>query len=123
MARLLLDENLPRSTSVALVRAGHDVALVAESCPGADDRRVLALAREQGRVLITLDADFAELVFRYGETAPPAIVYLRLHPIDGSAAGRMVLDAFRAPVLGMLVVCSVGGTRRRALPGADPGNR
>jgi predicted nuclease of predicted toxin-antitoxin system len=42
------------------------VRAVAEDGPGAADAEVLALAREDRRVLLTQDRDFAELVFKRG---------------------------------------------------------
>lgn len=116
MAALLLDENLPRSTSVALARAGHDVLHMAQAEASADDRRVLALDRSTSRVLVTLDADFGDLVYRHGEPSPPAILYLRLHPMDGDAAAALVMQALADTVLGQFVVCTLDGQRRRPLP-------
>jgi predicted nuclease of predicted toxin-antitoxin system len=116
MAALLLDENLPRSAADALARAGHDVLHMAQAEASADDRRVLALARASGRVLVTLDADFGDLVYRHGEPAPPAILYVRLHPIDGVAAAALVMQALDDAVQGHFVVCTRDGQRRRALP-------
>ncbi|MDP1648784.1 MAG: DUF5615 family PIN-like protein [Rubrivivax sp.] len=122
MAALLLDENLPRSAGRVRVAEGHDVVFVADHTPAADDRRVLALAREQARVLVTFDADFGEPVFQNGEAPPPAIVYLRLHPIDGTAAGTMAAVALRDAVQGCLVVCTRDARRRRAFPPREAGD-
>lgn len=116
MAALLLDENMPRSAGRLLADAGHDVALVADVQPAANDHSVLALARAQQRVLVTFDADFGELVYRQGVAPPPAIVYVRLHPIDGSAAAAKVLVALAEPIAGHFVVCTRDGHRRRPLP-------
>lgn len=116
MAALLLDENMPRSAGRALAAEGHDVVFIADASPGADDRRVLALAREQARVLVTFDADFGNLVFQHGEAPPPAIVYLRLHPIDGTEAGAIAAGALRDSLQGCLVVCTRDSRRRRAFP-------
>ena len=116
MAALLLDENLPNATAEALRRAGHDVRHMAQAEPGASDRRVLALAREAGRVLVTLDADFGDLVFRHGEAPPQALLYLRLHPMDAMLAAELVLLALDGLVQGQFVVCMPEGLRRRPLP-------
>jgi predicted nuclease of predicted toxin-antitoxin system len=116
VAALLLDENMPRSLGAALARAGHDVVHVGDAEPAADDRRVLALARAAGRQLVTFDADFGDLVFQRGEAPPPAILFLRLHPIDGAAAAALVLRALADPVDGQFVVCTPDGLRRRPLP-------
>ncbi|MBL8289159.1 MAG: DUF5615 family PIN-like protein [Rubrivivax sp.] len=116
MAALLLDENMPRSASTALASAGHDVVHLADIDPGADDRRVIARARESGRVLVTFDADFGDLVYQHGEAPPAAILYLRMHPVDAAAAAALLLQALAAPVAGQFVVCTREGLRRRPLP-------
>lgn len=121
MAALLLDENMPRSAGKALASAGHDVAHMSDVEPAADDRRVLARARDYGRVLVTFDADFGDLVYQHGEAPPPAILYLRMHPIDGAAAAALVLQALAAPVAGQFVVCTREGLRRRPLPPSGRG--
>ena len=61
---LLADESVERQIVEALRGAGHDVLSVAESEPGMPDDEVLALATRKRAVLVTLDTDFGELVFR-----------------------------------------------------------
>jgi len=121
VAALLLDENIPRSAGVVLARAGHDVLHVGDVEPAADDRRVLGIARDTGRVLVTFDADFGDLVFHRGESPPPAILYMRLHPVDGVTAGSLAVQALALPVLGQFMVCTVDGLRRRPLPTSNHG--
>lgn len=76
--RWLANENFP-APSVAVLRAsGHDVLFVAESHAGADDTSVLALAREEGRWLVTFDRDYGELIFARNHAPPPAVVLLRV---------------------------------------------
>lgn len=116
MARLLLDENMPRSAGAVLSTQGHDVVLVADIEPGAGDPRVLALARQEDRILVTFDSDFGDLVFQQGAAAPPAIVCLRLHPITGAGAAALVTDALRGDPRGCFVVATRDGVRRRPLP-------
>ena len=116
VAALLLDENLPRSAVAALARAGHAVLHMAQVEAAASDRRVLALARESARMVVTFDADFGDLVYRQGEAAPPAILYLRMHPVDCDMAAALVLQALQEPVSGQFVVCTREGRRRRPLP-------
>ena len=62
--RWLVNENFP-APSVAVLRAsGHDVLYIADSHAGDDDADVLALAREEGRWLVTFDRDYGELLLR-----------------------------------------------------------
>lgn len=61
--RFLADESCDFAVVHALRRAGYDVSSVAESAQGADDLRVIELARSEQRVLLTEDKDFGQLVF------------------------------------------------------------
>lgn len=55
-----LDENLGPSVQAVLVHRGYDCQMVPEEdLSGADDERVLAAAVSEGRVLVTIDHDFA----------------------------------------------------------------
>lgn len=97
MAALLLDENMPRSAGAALAEAGHDFVHISDTEPAASYRRVLALARESGRVLGTFDADFGVLIYHHGEPPATAILYLRLHAIDGAAAATVARKRWAVP--------------------------
>jgi len=46
-----------------LTALGHDVLSAAEHAPRATDEELLALALVEGRILITEDKDFGELIF------------------------------------------------------------
>ena len=116
MARLLLDENFPRGVVPALAAAGHDVAFVAQLAPGISDRAVLALARAQGRLLLTFDADFGDLLFRLGEPPPPAVLLFRLHPIVVDEVRDLALVALQAGPDGQFTVVSRDALRSRPLP-------
>lgn len=113
MSRLLLDENFPYSAARGLAQAGHDVQSVTTLAPGVADLGVLALAREQGRCLITFDSDFGDLVFQHGAEPPPCIVFLRLHPLVSDEALALTLQALQGPVAGMFIVATARGLRRR----------
>ena len=45
-----------------LTSLGHDVRLVGERDPRASDETVLALAYQEGRIVVTEDKDFGELI-------------------------------------------------------------
>lgn len=118
MARLLLDENFPRGAAPALAAAGHDLAFVAVDAPGASDRAVLALARTQGRLLLTFDADFGDLLYRLGEPAPPAVLLFRLQPIVVDEVTALALRALQSPADGLFIVVTRDALRSRPLPEA-----
>ena len=89
--RLLADENVPLPSIYALREGGMDVAAVTEDAAGASDPEVLALAERQGRVLLTFDRDFGELVFRRGATGEPGVIYCRFVPRTPTELAELVL--------------------------------
>jgi predicted nuclease of predicted toxin-antitoxin system len=61
--RFLADESCDFAVVQALRSAGHDVTAVAETRRGVEDTVVIELARSEGRILLTEDKDFGQLVF------------------------------------------------------------
>ena len=60
--RLKIDENLPRECAAILRGAGFEADTVAEErLTGAEDSAIAVRCRAEGRVLITLDLDFANI--------------------------------------------------------------
>lgn len=76
--RYLIDENIPAPLVPLLRNAGHDVQEVAAVALGAEDRPVLEQATRGRRVLVSLDLDFGELVFRDRMSGESGVVLLRL---------------------------------------------
>ena len=62
----MADESCDFAVVRALRSAGHDVVAIAEVSPRIRDEDVLRLARDAGRVLLTEDTDFGELVYAEG---------------------------------------------------------
>ena len=59
--RLLLDSCIGRTAAERLREAGHDVVRIQELGSDPGDARVLEIAWEQDRILVTADKDFGEL--------------------------------------------------------------
>jgi len=74
---LLADEGVERQIVERLRQAGHDVWYIAEMEPGIADDVVLAQANASQALLITLDKDFGELVYRQG-LVHAGVILLRL---------------------------------------------
>jgi predicted nuclease of predicted toxin-antitoxin system len=89
--RWLVDECLDAALVRHLRDLGHDVVYMAEIAPAANDAEILARARADGRLLLTEDKDFGDLVFRRGGRVP-GIVMLRVDPAM-HALKRRRLDA------------------------------
>ena len=81
----LADESCDFAVVRALRDAGEDVIAVAEVAPGADDRIVLEMGQRDGRVLLTEDKDFGNLVFAAGH--PTGGVSFLRYPV----AARMLI--------------------------------
>jgi predicted nuclease of predicted toxin-antitoxin system len=76
--RFLLDESADARIATYLQSLGHDCTTVAvDHIRSLDDADVLAIAHREGRVLVTDDRDFGELVFREGRPHS-GVIYLRL---------------------------------------------
>jgi len=48
---------------------GHDVSYILEEKPGIEDDKILLYAFTEGRILLTEDKDFGELVYRLKKPA------------------------------------------------------
>ena len=114
-AALLADENFPLSVVDKLAAAGFDVLSVARLSPGISDLAVLDLACRTGRRLLTFDADFGDLVFFRSATAPPAILYFRLHPIVPDEVLAATLRALPETPDGHIAVVTRDNTRLRPM--------
>jgi predicted nuclease of predicted toxin-antitoxin system len=77
-----LDENLGRSIQAMLEDAGHEAPTVRDqTLRGSPDPVVLSAAQQEGRVLITMDHDFGNvLVYPPEETAGIAVINLPGRP-------------------------------------------
>ena len=77
MTSFKLDENLPSEACQLLVNAGFDaVTVFDQALHGKPDVEVARVCREEGRVLVTLDLDFAN-VRAFDPTAQAGIIVLR----------------------------------------------
>jgi predicted nuclease of predicted toxin-antitoxin system len=76
--RFKIDENLPQEVAELLCENGHDaVSVFDQTLSGKKDPTIFEVCQDEGRILVTLDLDFANI-----QTYPPAtsagIVVLRL---------------------------------------------
>lgn len=78
--RLLANENIPLATVEVLRQAGEDVVSVTEDSPGASDEAVIEWARQEGRIVVTFDRDYGELVFHHRLPPPAGVLYMRFEP-------------------------------------------
>ncbi len=76
--RFKLDENLPSEMAALFVEAGHAaVTTLDQQLGGAQDSNIALVCLREGRTLVTLDVDFAD-IRAYPPRRYPGIVVFRL---------------------------------------------
>jgi len=122
--RFLLDQNLSPALVTLLDEAGHDTVHVRDrGLSRAPDERVMAEAKGDGRVLISSDTDFGELLSRTNADAPSVLLLRRQSGRRATEIADLILANLEAVVddlvTGAIVVISDTRIRVRPLP-LDP---
>jgi predicted nuclease of predicted toxin-antitoxin system len=90
--RLLANMNISPKTVEALQHAGWDIVRVSQFLPvNASDEEILALARRQGRAMVTQDLDFSALLALGGRDRP-SLITRRLATSDPETLALRLLD-------------------------------
>lgn len=92
--RFLADESCDFAVVRALRIAGHDVVAVSEVALGAPDDEVLALAAREGRVFLTEDKDFGQLVYAAARSTA-GVIFMRFPASMRQALPEAVLDLIK----------------------------
>ncbi|MCL4473910.1 MAG: DUF5615 family PIN-like protein [Actinobacteria bacterium] len=80
--RFKIDENLPEDVALVLRNAGHDaITVLAQKLGGAEDQKIANICKDENRILVTLDAGFAD-IRTYPPSDYPGIIVLRLRHLD-----------------------------------------
>jgi predicted nuclease of predicted toxin-antitoxin system len=84
MPKFKVDENLPTEAAELLARVGHDAVTVGDQrMVGRPDTNVAMVCQREGRAVVTLDLDFAD-IRAYPPSDYPGIIVLRLARLDKS---------------------------------------
>ena len=121
--RFLADENVSRLVVDGLRAAGFDVVTVVATSAGTPDDEVLSAADRDGRILITEDRDFGELVVRQ-RLAVLGVILIALDRLSNAAEAARVTEVARAHadrMAGNLLVVEPGRVRVRPLHRAPGG--
>ena len=116
--KLLADECVDARLAAHLRVVGHDVRFAVEDARGEPDEVVLARAYREGRLLLTEDTDFGELVVRLGLPVR-GVLLLRLSGLGPAAQAERLLNLLTqqsARLMDAFVVLEPGRTRIRPLP-------
>jgi predicted nuclease of predicted toxin-antitoxin system len=118
--KLLLDQGLPRSTVLPLRAAGIDAVHVGEKALAtAPDSVILDIARQEQRIVVTLDADFHALLVLSG-AAGPSVIRIRTEGLRAEPLAAVLLDVLKLCKddlgHGAMVSVTEYGVRVRRLP-------
>lgn len=103
--KLKLDENLSRHLKPILINLGHDVLTAAdENLLSHPDVEVAAGAAHEGRILLPLDIEFADLR-KYPPGSHPGIVLFRPVSLGPLSVNRFVEQFVRSTNLSALSGC------------------
>lgn len=94
MRILLADENFPLPSVKELRVNGHDVYAVAELDASIPDELVIEKAIAEGRIILTFDKDFGELVFKNGYRPPAGIIFFRWEHYQPHEPGKFLNTVF-----------------------------
>jgi len=99
--KFLANENYP-FPSIKLLRAkGYDVKSIAEENFGIADAEVIAIAQQEDRIILTLDKDYGELIFRHKIKEPPAVVFYRYKGLNPGFAGEILIEILSNTYIGL----------------------
>lgn len=118
--KLLLDQGLPRSTVLPLRAAGIDALHVGEmSLATAPDSVILEIARQEQRIVVTLDADFHTLLAISGAVGP-SVIRFRIEGLRAEYLAGMLVNVLRLCEddlsHGAMLSITENGVRVRRLP-------
>lgn len=113
--KFLADENIPLEVVFALKQEGIDLISLSELRPRLKDEDVLKLANKKGRVLITFDTDFGELIFKQ-QLASHGVILLRIHPQTVSYILSLLNKALAMKIEFEKSFCVVEADRIRIIP-------
>ena len=117
--KLLLDQGLPRSTVELLAEVGIQAEHVSDlGLSTATDEAVLDTCRQRNAVMVTLDADFHQLLSAAQATSP-SVVRIRIEGLKAKEIANLLtqLGTVQAELAkGAAISVTRSGMRLRALP-------
>ena len=127
MTRILLDQGLPHSAVEHLAASGVDACHVADiGHSRASDAAILAMALDQRRTVVTLDADFHRLLATTGASLP-SVIRIRREGVRGAEIAALIDQVIsrlhRVLDQGAMVTVTESSARVRRLPLTRVGSR
>lgn len=104
--KFLVDVGVGRAVEDLLRSHGYDMKAVRDIDPGAKDSDILDIAVSEGRMVITMDKDFGELVHKLS-MQHSGVLILRMEDAKGAEKAevfRKILAKFEAEIIGKFCV-------------------
>lgn len=119
--KLLIDNALSPIVANRLREAGHDAVHVRErNLQAASDAEILAVAEQEGRVIVSADTDFGTLLTLRSKRQPSFLLLRRQRDLGPSVTASLLIDTLPRITAdlesGAVVVVSDDRIRIRALP-------
>lgn len=106
-----------------LAELGHDAIFAADIDPKASDETLLAQSVEQGRILVTEDKDYGELVFVFGLPHAGIIRFAELESSEAASAMEYLINNHAAEMQsGAMIVVTPNQIRIRLSQPATGGD-
>jgi predicted nuclease of predicted toxin-antitoxin system len=103
--KLKLDENLSRHLKPVLIGLGHDVLTAAdENLLSHADTEIAQAAKDEQRMLMTLDVEFADLR-KYPPGSHPGVILFRPLSLSPLSVNSFITDFVRRTDLDKLAAC------------------
>ncbi|MCG2775294.1 MAG: DUF5615 family PIN-like protein [Desulfobacterales bacterium] len=120
MISILLDQGLPRSAASLLRDEGWDVLHTGDiGLSRSTDRQILEFARNEQRVIITLDSDF-HTILALTNASTPSVIRIRLEGLKGPDLALLIKRIWPRvePQVkkGAMVTVTESGIRIRNIP-------
>ncbi|MCC6575559.1 MAG: DUF5615 family PIN-like protein [Planctomycetes bacterium] len=118
--KLLLDQGFAQLAAALLKAQGHDCVHVADvGLAAAPDETIIASAKSDGRVVVTMDADFHDILAKRGAFGP-SVIRFRVEDMKAAEQARqirLVIGKLESELKsGCLVTVAKSGIRARGLP-------
>ena len=115
--RFLANENFPFPSIKILREAGFQIKSILETNQGISDQEIIQIAVKENYIILTFDKDYGEIIFKYGENNPPAVIFFRHKGDKPESAGiilRNLLTDSHLQVTNKFTVVENGNIRQRS---------
>lgn len=115
MLKFVLDVGVGNKTRDYLNSRELDVISILDQDPAMPDSDILSIAEKEGRIVVTMDKDFGELVYRSGRKHK-GVLLLRMEDATGDEKAkimRWILENFADQIEGRFCVFQNGRLRIR----------